>query len=59
MAKREKVINVENIAGGPLGGGRGLQNFPCPPMNDLSSSITPPTADRVRCCLAGGCGGRL
>lgn len=63
VAKKEKVINVENIAGGPLGGGGGgLHSFPRPPsMNDLSSPIMPwpaPTADHVRRCLAGGCGGR-
>lgn len=58
VAKKEKVISVENIAGGPL---RGVcTTFTCS-FHERSSSILPapvPMADRVRCCLAGGCGGR-
>lgn len=59
MAKREKVIIVEKFAGGPLGGG--VAQLSLCSFHQQSSSITPrpaPTTDHVRCCLAGGCGGR-
>lgn len=60
VAKREKVIIVENIAGGPLRKG-GFAQLSLYSFHEWSFSIMPwpaPIADDVRCCLAGGCGGR-